>query len=72
MAVLDESEGCYTVVSALKGLCHEIFNIFFLYQKPLPGLYMNRQKRFRVIFCFCGDIREKTFVHVVVGYANTW
>ena len=43
----------------LKGQCHEIVGHFFLNQKTPPGPHMNRQKRFREIFRFCKDIREK-------------
>ena len=55
---------------ALKGQCHEIFDIFFL-QKPPPEPHMNWQKWVCDIFFFCENIREKTCVRVVIGYADT-
>ena len=56
-------------VLGLKGQCHEIFETFFIKILHL-GPHINRQKRFREIFSFCKDIREKR-VRVVIDYAHT-
>ena len=48
----------------------EIFDLF--YQKTLPAWApYKRQKRFREIFCFCKDIREKHCVRIVNDSADT-
>ena len=54
----------------------------FIIQKTPPGPHMNRKKRFREIFRFCEDIREKRVcpqsqqlrwhrISIVNDYANT-
>ena len=48
----------YFSLLSLKGQCHEIFVINFLFaQKNLPGPHMNRLKRFHQLFRFHEDFR---------------
>ena len=46
----------HVLCAYLKGQCHEIFNPFFIWSKKLPGLLVNKHKRFREIFRFHEDI----------------
>ena len=66
-----------SLYSSLKGQCQKIFNNVFV-QKTIFKPHMNRQKRFRDIFCFHDDICEKSgqrlrchHVRVVNDYADT-
>ena len=70
------------ITDTWKGQCHEIFYTYFCLQfrpEPPPP-HINRQKRFRKLFCFCEGIRlqrskiacPRCICHLfVVDYADT-
>ena len=44
---------------SIRGQYHEIFNLYFLAQKTLPGPHMNRLNQFRELFSFRKVIEYK-------------